>query len=71
MPFLQHNMCEIDIAINPSKAVALPPRGHVPTSEDINLLGSMSVRIVETSGVRVLSMPTGNDAYAVKIAPLR
>lgn len=70
MPFIQHDTCEIDIAINPSKAVALPPKGHAPTSEDCNL-GSMSVRIVGTSGVRVVRVPIGNGAHAVKIAPLR
>ena len=31
VPFLQRELSNIGIAINPSKTVALPPKGHVPT----------------------------------------
>ena len=40
VPFLQHELCEIGIAMNLSKKVALPPKGHVPTPEEIALLGA-------------------------------
>ena len=47
VPFLQHELCELGIAINPSKTVALPPKGHVPTPEEIALQGGIGVRIAE------------------------
>ena len=47
VPFLQHELCELSIAMNPSKTVALPPKGHVPTPEEIALLGGIDVRIAE------------------------
>ena len=31
VPFLQRELSNIGIVINPSKTVALPPKGHVPT----------------------------------------
>ncbi|CAN0328772.1 unnamed protein product, partial [Scytosiphon promiscuus] len=68
VPFLQHELCEIGIAINPSKTVALPPKGHVPTSEEIALLGGIGVRIAEGGGVKVVGVPIGNDAFAVNSA---
>ena len=43
--FIQHELCQIDVAVNPSKTVALPPKGHVPTPEEIALLGGIGVRI--------------------------
>ena len=39
--FLQHELCEIGIVINPSKTVVLPLQGHVPTPKEITLLGGM------------------------------
>ena len=50
VPFLQHELCEIGITMNPSKTVALPPKGHVPTPEEIALLGGIGVRIAEGGG---------------------
>ena len=63
-PFLQHELCEIGIAMNPSKTVALPPKGHVPIPEEIALLGGIGVRIVEGRGVKVVGVPIGNGAFA-------
>ena len=37
VPFPQLELSNIGIAINPSKTVALPPKGHVPTLEKIAL----------------------------------
>ena len=65
VPFLQHELCELSIAMNPSKTVALPPKGHVPTPEEIALLGGIGVRIAGRGGVKVVGVPIGNDALAV------
>ena len=40
VPFLQHELFEIGIAMNPSKTVPLPPKEDVPTPEEIALLGA-------------------------------
>ena len=68
VPLLQHELCEIGIAINPSETVALPPKGHVPTPEEISLLGGIGVRIAEGEGVKVVGVPAGNDAFAMNSA---
>ena len=48
---LQRELSNIGIAINPSKTVALPPKGHVPTPEQIALLQGIGVSIAERGGV--------------------
>ena len=68
VPFLQHDLCEIGIAKNPSKTVALPPKGHVPTPEEIALLGGIGLRIAEGWGVNVVGVPIGSDAFAMNNA---
>ena len=62
--FLQRELANIEIAINPPKAVALPPKGHVPTLDEIALLEGIDVRIAERGGVKVVGVPIGTDAYA-------
>ena len=47
LPFLQRELSNIGIAINPSKTAALPPKGHAPTSEQIALLERIGVSIAE------------------------
>ena len=59
-PFLQHELCEIGIAMNPSKTAALPSKGHVPVPEEIALLGGIGVCIAEGRGVKVVGVPIGN-----------
>ena len=49
--FLQRELSNIGIAINPSKTVALPPKGHVPTPEQIALLEGIGASIAERGGV--------------------
>ena len=44
VPFLQRELSNIGIAISPSKMVALPPKGHVPTPEQIALLEGIGVK---------------------------
>ena len=64
VPFLQQELANIGIAINPNKTVALPPKGHVPTLDEIALLEGIDVRIAERGGVKVVGVPIGTDAYA-------
>ena len=64
VPFLQRELSNIGIAINPSKTVALPPEGHVPTPEQIALLEGIGVSIAERGGVKVVGVPIGTDEYA-------
>ena len=63
VPFLQRELSNIGIAINPSKTVALPPKGHVPTPEQIALLEGIGVSIAERGGVQVVGVPIGTDEY--------
>ena len=55
--FLQYELSNIGITINPSKTVALPPRGHVPIrnkSSFLKVLASTSPNVV---GLRWLGFP--------------
>ena len=65
VPFLQYELCKIGTTTNPSKTVALPPKGHVPTPEEIALLGGIGVRLAEGWGVKAVGVPIGNDAFLV------
>ena len=67
VPFLQRELASIGIAMNPSKTVALPPKGHVPTLQEIALLEGVDVRIAARGGVKVVGVPIGTDAYAMEI----
>ena len=59
VPFLQRELSNIGIAINPGKTVALPPKGHAPTSEQIALLEGIGVSIAERgAGLRWLGCPS-------------
>ena len=62
--FLQRELPKICIAINPSKTVALPKKGHVPTPEQIALFEGNGVSIAERGGVKVVGVPVGTDEYA-------
>ena len=68
VPSLQRELSNIGIAINPSKTVALPPKGHVPTLEQTALLEGIGVRIAERGGVKVVGVPVGTDEYAMESA---
>ena len=67
-PFLQRELASIGVAMSPSKTVALPLKGHVPTLEEIALLEGVDVRIAEWRGVKVVGVPIGTDAYAMESA---
>ena len=64
VPFLQRELSNIGIAITPSKTVALPPKGHAPTPEQIALLEGIGVGIAERGGVKVVGVPVGTDECA-------
>ena len=64
VPFFQRKLSNIGIAINPSKTVALPPKGHVPAPEQIALLEGIGVSIAECGGVKAVGVPIGTDEYA-------
>ena len=44
------------IVVNVTKTVALPPKEHAPTAEDISLLEGVDVRIVGEGGVAVVDL---------------
>ena len=64
--FLQRELTSIGIALTPSKTVALPPKEHVPTLEEVALLEGVDVRIAERGGVKVVGVPIGTDEYAIE-----
>ena len=53
--FLQRELEDIGIVVNTSKTVALPPKSHAPTAEEISLLQSVDVR------ADAVGVPTGTD----------
>ena len=63
VPFLQREVSNIGIDIDPSKAVALPPKGQVSMPEKIALLEDIGVRIAERGGVQVVGVPVGTDEF--------
>ena len=54
--------------VNPTKTVALPPKGHAPTAEDISLLERVDVRIADEGGVAVVGVPSGTDEHMLERA---
>ena len=61
LPFVQRELANIGIAINPRKTVPLPLKGHAPTFEEICFLEGTSVHIAERGGVKVVGVPIGTD----------
>ena len=64
-PFLRREVEDIGIAVNPANTVALPPKGHAPTAEEIPLLESVDVRIAGEEGVTAVDVPIGTDEYVL------
>ena len=52
--------------MNPSNAVALPAKEHVPTLKENVLVEGVEVRIAERGGVKVVGVPIGTDEYAIE-----
>ena len=49
--------------VKPAKTEAMPPKRLVPTVDDISLLASTYVRIVEEERVAVVGLPIGTEEY--------
>ena len=66
--FLQQELEYIGIVVNTSKTVALPPESLAPTVEEISLLESVDVRVVDEEGATVVGVPIGTDDYVLERA---
>ena len=66
--FLRRELEDIGIVVNTSKTVALSPKGHAPTAEDISLLESVDVCVADEAGVTVVGVPIGTDEYVLERA---
>ena len=53
------------MVVNITKTVALPPKGHAPTAEEISLLESVAVSITGEGGATVVGVPIGMDEYVL------
>ena len=62
--FLQCELSNIGMAINPTKMLALAPKGGIPTPEPIALLEDIGVRVAEQGVVKVVGVPVGTDEHA-------
>ena len=60
--FLRQELEGIGIVVNPAKTVALPPKGHAPTAEEISLLESVAVSITGEGGCLLYTSPSPRDA---------
>ena len=55
---------DICIVFN-GKTIALPPKGHAPTAEEISLLESVDVRIAGEGGATAVGVSIGTDEYVL------
>ena len=54
------------IHLSPGMTVALAPKRHVPTPEDISLLAGVGVRMADAGGIKVVGVPVGSDEFAIE-----
>ena len=66
--FLRQELEGIGIVVNPAKTVALPPKGHAPTPEEISLLEGVDVSITGEGGATVADVPIGTDEYVLDLS---
>lgn len=66
VPLLQREIASIGITVNAKQTAALPPKRHMPTPEEIALLGGIDVRIADRGGVTVAGVSIRTDAYAME-----
>ena len=64
--FLRRELEDIGVVVNTSKTVALPPKGHSPTAEEVSLLESVDVRGADKGGVTEVGAPIGTDECALE-----
>ena len=65
MPFLERELTARGMHLNPGKTVALAPKGHVPTVENISLLAGVGGRIAGGGEINVFGVPVGSDEFAI------
>ena len=68
VPFLERELTARGINLNLGKTVALAPKGHVPTPEEISLLAGVGFRIADEGGIKVVAVPVGSDEFAIESA---
>ena len=66
MLFLQRELTARGIHLNLGKTVALVPKGHVSTPEEISLLAGVGVRIADEGGIQVVGVPVGTDEFGIE-----
>ena len=67
-PVLQHELCKIGITMNPSKSVALPPKGMYLHWKRLHSWGASVFALLKGGRVKVVGVPMGNDAFAMNSA---
>ena len=65
---LERELTARGVHLNPGKTVALTPKGHVPTPEDISLLAGVGIRIADEGGIKVVRAPVVSDEFAIERA---
>lgn len=68
MPFSRCELGGITIVTKFFKTVVLPPKGHVPTVEEVLPLANVYVRFAEDGGATVVGIPISTKEYVVKRA---
>ena len=68
VPFLERELTARGINLNLGKTVALAPKGHVPTPEEISLLVGVGVRITDEGEIKVVGVPVGSNEFAIESA---
>ena len=69
--FLRRELEGVSIVVNTSKTMALPPKGHGRTAEEISLLESVDVRVADGEGVTVVGVPNGTDENVLLVERTR
>ena len=65
VPFLERELTTRGINLNSGETVALVPKGHVPTPEEISLFAGVGVRIADERGEKVVGVPIGTDELGI------
>ena len=68
VPFLDKELTARGIHLDTCKTVALAPKGHVPTPEEISILAGVGVHIADEGGMKMVGVPVGSDEFAIESA---
>ena len=66
--FLRRELEDIGVVVNTSKTVAVPPKGHAPTAEEMLLVESVDARVVDEELLTVVGVPIGTHEYVFERA---